>query len=97
MRRPAGMFYLVPIHSCSNHRHRNVSVDWETEATMQSIIEGEFASQTVISVIHRLRYIEKFDRVALMRHGRLVEFDSPKVLLEGPSEFQAFYRAKHAE
>ncbi|KAJ5404463.1 hypothetical protein N7509_004334 [Penicillium cosmopolitanum] len=73
------------------------SVDWETEATMQSIIEGEFASQTVISVIHRLRYIEKFDRVALMRHGRLVEFDSPKVLLEGPSEFQAFYRAKHAE
>ncbi|CAI7606472.1 unnamed protein product [Penicillium pancosmium] len=78
-------------------RNRNVSVDWETEATMQSIIEREFASQTVISVIHRLRYIEKFDRVALMRHGRLVEFDSPKVLLEGPSEFQAFYRAKHAE
>jgi ABC-type multidrug transport system fused ATPase/permease subunit len=89
--------YVPAIHPCSNHRNRNVSVDWETEATMQSIIEREFASQTVISVIHRLRYIEKFDRVALMRHGRLVEFDNPKVLLEGPSEFQAFYRAKHAE
>jgi ABC-type multidrug transport system fused ATPase/permease subunit len=64
---------------------------------MQSIIEREFASQTVISVLHRLRYIESFDRVALMKHGRLVEFDSPKVLLAGPSEFQDFYRAKHAE
>lgn len=64
---------------------------------MQSIIEREFASQTVISVMHRLRYIERFDRVALMKHGRLVEFDSPQALLAAPSEFQSFYRAKQAE
>lgn len=64
---------------------------------MQSIIEREFASQTVISVVHRLRYIQTFDRIALMKHGRLLEFDSPKVLLEGASEFQAFYRAKNGQ
>ncbi|KAJ5085131.1 hypothetical protein N7532_009902 [Penicillium argentinense] len=73
------------------------SVDWETEATMQAIIETEFASQTVISVIHRLRYIERFDRVALLKNGQLLECDSPQALLKRPSEFQSFYRARQAE
>ncbi|KAF7716519.1 Uncharacterized protein PECH_005196 [Penicillium ucsense] len=70
------------------------SVDWETEATMQAIIDREFKSQTVISVIHRLRYIDRYDRVALMKRGRLVEYASPAKLLSTPSEFASFYRAR---
>ncbi|KAJ5140959.1 hypothetical protein N7448_004367 [Penicillium atrosanguineum] len=73
------------------------SVDWDTEAIMQNIIEKDFASQTVISVMHRLRYIERFDRVALLKHGRLVEFDTPQALLARPSEFRSFYHAKQME
>ncbi|KAJ5157847.1 uncharacterized protein N7482_008947 [Penicillium canariense] len=72
----------------------SLHVDWETEATMQAIIEREFTSQTVISVMHRLRYVEQYDRVALMKHGRLVEYGSPQELLAKPSEFQTFYQAK---
>lgn len=71
-------------------------MDWKTEATMQDIIEREFNSQTVISVIHRLRYVERYDRVALMKHGRLVEYASPSELLTNPSEFATFYNAKKA-
>lgn len=33
------------------------SVYWEIEAMMQAIIGWEFASEAVISVMHRLRYI----------------------------------------
>ena len=73
------------------------SVDWETEATMQAIIEQGFASQTVLSVMHRLRYIERYDRVALLKQGRLVEFDSPQALLARDSEFRSLYRAKQIE
>lgn len=72
------------------------SVDWETEATMQEIIEREFTSQTIISVIHRLRYVESYDRVALMKQGRLVEYASPQELLAAPSQFASFYYAKKA-
>lgn len=64
---------------------------------MQTIMERDFASQTVVSVMHRLRYIERFDRVALLKHGRLVEFDSPQALLARPSEFRSFYHAKQKE
>ncbi|KAJ5592008.1 uncharacterized protein N7459_002377 [Penicillium hispanicum] len=73
------------------------SVDWETEDAMQGIIEREFASQTIVSVMHRLRYIERFDRVALLKRGRLVECDSPQALLARDSEFRAFYQAKRTE
>lgn len=64
---------------------------------MQNIIERDFASQTVVSVMHRLRYIERFDRVALLKRGRLVELDTPQALLARPSEFRSFYRAKQME
>ena len=61
---------------------------------MQEIIEREFSSHTVISVIHRLRYVERYDRVALMKNGQLVEYARPDELLAAPSEFASFYYAK---
>ncbi|KAE8547864.1 hypothetical protein EYB25_009657 [Talaromyces marneffei] len=69
------------------------SVDWETEAIMQDVIEKEFSTQTVIAVVHRFRYIDRFDRVVLLNKGELVESDSPKKLLESDSEFKALYMA----
>lgn len=62
---------------------------------MQDIIEREFSSHTVISVIHRLRYVDRYDRVALMKRGRLVEYARPDELLAAPSEFASFYHAKN--
>ncbi|KAL4804621.1 putative multidrug resistance-associated protein [Aspergillus unguis] len=68
-------------------------VDWETEARMLEIIEQECAAQTVIAVVHRLRHIEHFDRVALLQQGALVEYDAPSVLLGRDSEFRKLYTA----
>ncbi|KAK4452861.1 P-loop containing nucleoside triphosphate hydrolase protein [Podospora aff. communis PSN243] len=71
------------------------SVDEETEAVMQDVIEREFREATVISVLHRFTFIERFDRVAVMRQGKLVECDSPRVLMESESVFRGMYRAHH--
>lgn len=68
-------------------------MDWETESTMQSVIESEFAEQTVIAVIHRFRYIDRFDRVVLLKHGCLVENDSPTTLLAADSELRKLHQA----
>lgn len=67
------------------------SVDWSTEAIMQDVIEKEFSTQTVIAVVHRLRYIDRFDRVVLLKNGELIEADSPRKLLERDSEFKTLY------
>ncbi|KAJ5959013.1 ABC transporter integral membrane type 1 [Penicillium vulpinum] len=69
------------------------SVDWETEAIMQDIIEKEFSQQTIIAVVHRLRYIHWFDRVMLLKYGELVECDRAEVLLQRDSELRKLYLA----
>ncbi|KAJ5765749.1 hypothetical protein N7520_005308 [Penicillium odoratum] len=69
------------------------NVDRETESIMQEVIETEFTNQTVIMVMHRLHYITRVDRVALMKNGELVECDSPSALLARDSEFAGFYAA----
>ncbi|KAL9118536.1 MAG: hypothetical protein Q9187_004917 [Circinaria calcarea] len=69
------------------------SVDWETESIMQDIIEKEFSQQTVIAVVQRFRYINRFGRVALLKHGELIEYESSEALLNRNSEFRKLYLA----
>ncbi|TDZ20182.1 ABC transporter atnG [Colletotrichum orbiculare MAFF 240422] len=69
------------------------SVDNDTESRMQDIIDREFSKQTVISIIHRLRFADRYDRVLLLKQGRAVEWDSPKALLERDSEFRRLFAA----
>ncbi|KAJ6013292.1 ABC transporter FUM19 [Penicillium herquei] len=69
------------------------SVDMETEATMQEIIDRHFSSRTVLSVVHRLAYINRFDRVLVLKKGQIVEWDTPKALLSRESELRKLYDA----
>ncbi|KAL4967241.1 P-loop containing nucleoside triphosphate hydrolase protein, partial [Aspergillus stella-maris] len=73
------------------------SVDPTTEQTMQSVLETEFSSHTVISVLHRLRYIHWYDRVAVLEGGALVEFDAAADLLGRDSRFEKLYAHSAAE
>lgn len=67
------------------------SVDKDTEAIMQNIIDSEFAGCTVLAVMHRLKYIKHYHRVALLDAGAIVEFDDPAKLLEQDSAFSKLY------
>ena len=60
---------------------------------MQNIIDTEFAEHTVLAVMHRLGFVDRYDKVLLLDAGRLVEFDSPHALLERPSAFLELFKA----
>lgn len=60
---------------------------------MQDVIETDFRDQTVISVLHRFRYIGRFDRVIVLKDGKQAECDSPQVLLERDSLLRELVRA----
>nr|CAC28822.2 related to multidrug resistance-associated protein [Neurospora crassa] len=62
------------------------SVDEKTEAVMQEVIDTEFKEHTVIAVVHRLTYIERFDLVAVLKSGEMVEFGEPGALIEKAHE-----------
>lgn len=57
------------------------SVDPQTESIMQKVIDTEFGDRTVISIIHQYTYIDRFDRIAVLQNGKLIECDKPSILL----------------
>uniref|UniRef100_A0A914ULK3 ABC-type glutathione-S-conjugate transporter n=1 Tax=Plectus sambesii TaxID=2011161 RepID=A0A914ULK3_9BILA len=57
------------------------AVDVSTDALIQKTIRKEFAECTVLTVAHRLNTILDYDRVMVLDHGSISEFDSPQSLL----------------
>ncbi|KAF9106720.1 hypothetical protein BGX27_009048 [Mortierella sp. AM989] len=53
------------------------SVDHETDARIQATIREEFKESTLLTIAHRLRTIIDFDKVLVMDHGRVVQYDTP--------------------
>ena len=58
---------------------------------MLRIVKEDLKGRTIIAIAHNLNTILDFDRIALLREGRLVEFDSPKELLGRNSAFRELY------
>ncbi|KAH7359713.1 multidrug resistance-associated protein [Pyrenochaeta sp. MPI-SDFR-AT-0127] len=69
------------------------SVDNDTEAIMQDIIDTTFKDCTVLAVMHRLTNITQYDKVALLDDGHLMEFDTPQTLLSQDSRFARLYQS----
>ena len=60
------------------------SVDHDTDAFIQQIIREKFKETTILTIAHRLHTIIDCDKILVMSAGRLVEYDSPAVLLKRP-------------
>lgn len=56
------------------------SVDYETDARIQTTIAKGFADCTILCIAHRLRTILNYDRILVMDKGECAEFDAPKKL-----------------
>ena len=68
------------------------SIDVNTEVQIQKLIE-EFKDATVLTVAHRLNTVMNSDKILVMGNGKVLEFDSPDVLLKDyDSEFSRLVR-----
>ncbi|CAF0978516.1 unnamed protein product [Rotaria sordida] len=64
------------------------NVDNATDELIQRAIREQFKKCTVLTIAHRLRTVIDSDRIMVLSHGELLEFDSPYVLLSNcGSEF----------
>ena len=57
------------------------ALDNASQSRIQNLIEKWKGSCTVISVIHRLDLLPSFDRVAVMKSGKIIESGEPRTLL----------------
>ncbi|KAI1006708.1 Metal resistance protein [Podosphaera aphanis] len=59
------------------------AVDIETDALLQATLRSPmFSKRTIITIAHRINTILDSDRIVVLDSGRVVEFDTPKNLLE---------------
>lgn len=58
------------------------AIDLETDDLLQETIRKEFQDCTVLTIAHRLNTIMNSDRIVVLDKGRIVEYDSPKNLLD---------------
>ncbi|CAI2359203.1 unnamed protein product [Moneuplotes crassus] len=67
------------------------NIDIKTEQTIQELINTQFRDSTVITIAHRLNTIMSSDRILVLSHGELVEYDSPGNLLKDPGSMFKSY------
>ncbi|CAB91574.1 vacuolar heme ABC transmembrane exporter Abc3 [Schizosaccharomyces pombe] len=58
------------------------SVHAETDAIVQQTIRKRFKDRTILTVAHRINTVMDSDRILVLDHGKVVEFDATKKLLE---------------
>ncbi|KAI9188630.1 P-loop containing nucleoside triphosphate hydrolase protein [Polychytrium aggregatum] len=64
------------------------NVDFETDKLIQSSLREDFRGSTVLTIAHRLNTIVDYDKILVLDTGNVVEYDSPRVLLQNKaSEF----------
>ncbi|KAI8306537.1 ABC transporter atnG [Colletotrichum sp. SAR11_59] len=68
------------------------SVDSETEAVMQDVVDNEFRDCTVLAVMHRLKHVSRYDAVVLLGDGEVLETGEPSSLIAGNGRFAELYR-----
>ena len=69
------------------------SVDVTTDKLIQDVIRENFQDCTVLTIAHRLHTIMDCDRVLVLDHGRVAEYDTPQKLSADPdSVFGAMLR-----
>jgi ATP-binding cassette, subfamily C (CFTR/MRP), member 1 len=69
------------------------SKDADTDKLIQQLLRARFNNHTIIMIIHRLKSVVDFDKIAVLDGGKLAEFDSPDALLARPSIFRSLYQA----
>ncbi|XP_029207815.1 multidrug resistance-associated protein 1-like [Acropora millepora] len=57
------------------------AVDLETDEVIQQTIRREFADRTVFTIAHRLNTVMDYSRIMVLDKGFMVEFDTPKALI----------------
>ncbi|KAG4077224.1 hypothetical protein HA402_005279 [Bradysia odoriphaga] len=57
------------------------AIDIETDELIQKTIRSQFSDCTILTIAHRLNTIMDSDRVIVLDHGEIAEYDTPSALL----------------
>lgn len=68
------------------------ALDTQSEAEIQAALNDLVHNRTVVAVAHRLSTLSSFDRIVVLRDGRIIEDGPPHELRNRGGEFDALWR-----
>ena len=68
------------------------NVDMRTDQLIQKVLRQHFKETTVITIAHRLNTIADYDWVLVMADGKIVEQDTPHMLIQKNGLFAEMVR-----
>jgi len=68
------------------------ALDTHSEAEIQAALNNLVHNRTVVAVAHRLSTLASFDRIVVLRNGRIVEDGAPQELRRQGGEFDSLWR-----
>ncbi|MCQ2030524.1 ABC transporter ATP-binding protein [Stutzerimonas zhaodongensis] len=68
------------------------ALDTQSEGEIQAALNNLVHHRTVVAVAHRLSTLSSFDRIIVLRDGRIVEDGAPMELRNRGGEFEALWR-----
>ncbi|KAI9273715.1 P-loop containing nucleoside triphosphate hydrolase protein [Sporodiniella umbellata] len=57
------------------------SVDFDTDHKIQKTIRTEFENSALLCIAHRIRTVADYDRILVLDHGEVKEYDTPYALM----------------
>ena len=66
------------------------AIDQVLDNLIQYSIKTHFKRTTILTIAHRLNTIIDYDKVIVMEEGKIIEFDSPKNLLDNNNSLFTF-------
>ncbi|KAG0056402.1 hypothetical protein BGZ83_005117 [Gryganskiella cystojenkinii] len=69
------------------------AIDVETDNAIQRALRREFKNCTVLTIAHRINTIMDSDKILVLDHGRVAEYDAPQTLLQNQESI--FYSLAH--
>ena len=68
------------------------ALDTQSEAEIQDALNQLIQGRTVVAVAHRLSTLANFERIVVLRGGRIIEDGNPRELRLRGGEFEAMWR-----
>ncbi len=70
------------------------NIDYQTEEKIQKSLHDLLKDSTIITIAHRIKTILSYDKILVLENGKILEFDTPKNLLDDKNSF--FYKLNHS-
>jgi len=61
------------------------SIDFTMDEKIQQMIRSEFLDCTILCIAHRLRSVIDYDKILVIDHGKVMEYNSPSNLIMDPN------------